>query len=230
MKTEGSIYSWTQNDVVNAKKSMDESGYALLSSFVTDFGLEFFRSEISHLSDFKKRKDLLAPTSANTPRKMSVVNGNDISKNSPCLYRLCEAPNFIELLTYLAGEDIFLMNDPVEYAVCNFLEGGGDIHGAHFDKFPYAFTVYVETPMESEGGVLQVAPDITSIENFDAVKKISLPTLPGDAIFMKSGSLAHGITPITALEAKRTVFNVAYVNDSSRNIVSDSSSFLYADD
>lgn len=229
MKNSTQLSQLFDYDVANPAELSSEfsrDGYVILRGLLPPGNFERLAAQIAILEAEHQRRNLQVNITGNTWRKMWVANGIAITEKTPVLAGLCRDEGLRAFLSGIAGEDVYLMNDELEYAVCNFLTDKGDVHGAHFDEFPYAFSIYFDVPQPAQGGQLIIAPGITEISQFDTAKQIRLGIKDGDCVFMKSGAIAHGVTPLRS-NGRRIVFNVAFVNEATRDIISSTRGIIY---
>jgi hypothetical protein len=204
-----------------------ETSYIPLPGFLTPAGLEVLRREVAHLESVAKRRDFDMACMNGTPRHMTTVGGQLIAQESPLIVNLYSDRALMRYLSALTGLDLRPAPDLVERHVANFLHLPGDTHGAHFDDYPVALLLFIETPASPEdGGLLEFLPNAGSLTDIDGAHTRRAFHVSGDAYVLRTDTTAHRVTPLTQ-PCRRVVLNFAYATPDS-STVTPSASLLYA--
>lgn len=199
----------------------------ILPKFFNQEAFALLAAEVNRMGRHKRRRDLFMPDSENTPRKMSILSGADISQMSSIIPMLYSDEQFREFLSAIAGEPVYPVPDSVENFVCNFLHSAGDTHGGHIDTYPFAFNVMIEAPDKDMGGLLEMVRGSSSIQDLDDETKVTRVYIPPEhCYFLRTDKAVHRVSPLIDSQ-RRTVINLAYADASSLNVMSYSSSILY---
>jgi hypothetical protein len=220
-------YEATDPRVEALARSFQEDGYVPFPGFLSPTGLEALRRELHALEKASQRRDFLMGCMGDSPRRMSTVGGQVICRVSRLLPEFyCSRP-LMDLLAAVAGEEVVMVPDPIERHVANFLHRQGDTHGSHFDDYPFALVMFIETPSgPEEGGLLEFVPEARELEDLEGPDVRRAFHRPGDAYLLKSDTSAHRVTGLTA-EARRTVLNFAYATPATAHIKTESAAALY---
>lgn len=196
-----------------------------LPRLFSDEAFALLTAEVRRLDAAKVRRDLLMAGSGNSPRRMSTLGGLQVAEYSSIIPMIYADTDFLEFVSGIAGEQVFVVPDPIENHVCNFLHELGDIHGGHTDIYPYAFNILLEAPPPGAGGVLELTAS-QRLEDLDsgAVRRLVLQA--PDCYVLRADLAAHRVSALTQ-PAKRSVINLAYANAKTLNTPSYSSGVLY---
>lgn len=227
--TNGEMYELTAACGERFSEVFRREQIVILPRFFNQEAFTLLAAEVKRMGQHKRRRNLLMPDSENTPRKMSILSGTDISQMSSIIPMLYSDEQFREFLSAIAGEPVHPVPDSVENFVCNFLHSAGDTHGGHIDTYPFAFNIMIEAPDKDMGGLLEMVKGSGSIQDLDdeiKVTKIYIP--PEHCYFLRTDKSVHRVSPLIGSQ-RRTVINLAYANVSSLNVMSYSSSILYGE-
>ncbi len=166
------------------------------------------------------RRDLLMPTSNNTPRNMSVINGHFLDSVDP-IRSLYEDPRLIaaiEVPAKASVEDLGMWNgepyewdgvtcfeDILEKMVATRLEKPGDTHGLHLDVPALSLIICLESPPEGTGGDVECYAQ--GPRGYPYLKRFRLE--PGDGYLMRTDCIEHRVVPIAA-NHPRSILNLTY--------------------
>jgi hypothetical protein len=146
-----------------------------------------------------KRKDMLMPQSAMTPRHLEVVSGAVMNCDSDIMssYR---SRRLQESLSRIVGEEVVECDNEIENVILTRLSEPGDTHGWHLDDYAIAMIMILEAPRTATGGYVEYVQDAM-------IRRIELSE--GDIYVMRSDKVTHRVAPITKRE-KRTILNFTY--------------------
>lgn len=209
------------------RKLFTVEGYAPLPGFLTASGLDALRREVAHLESVATRRDFNMACMNDTPRHMTTVGGHVIADESPLICDLYLDPAIMQFLRDVTGLELVPAPDLVERHVANFLHLPGDIHGAHFDDYPVALLLLVETPGSPEdGGLLEFLANAGDLAEIDGPDTRRAFHVSGDAYVLRTDTTAHRVTALSR-PCRRVVLNFAYATPDSAT-VTPSASLLYA--
>jgi hypothetical protein len=209
------------------RKLFAEEGYVPLPGFLTPSGLGALRREVEHLESVATRRDFNMECMNDTPRHMTTVGGHVIADESAMICDLYSDPAVMHFLREVTGLDLIPAPDLVERHVANFLHLPGDIHGAHFDDYPVALLLFVETPGSPEdGGLLEFLANAGDLAEIDGPETRRAFHVSGDAYVLRTDTTAHRVTALTR-PCRRVVLNFAYATPESAT-VTPSASLLYS--
>ena len=214
-------------NLAQLRKAFQEVGYVPLPGFLTSESLAGLRREVVHLESIATRRDFTMECMSESPRHMTTVGGHIIARESTLIPDLYEDIELIRYLRSLTGLDLITVPDIIERHVINYLHQPGDTHGAHFDDYPVALLIFLETPTSpDDGGLLEFvanAGNLSAIETGDVTHAFHLS---GDAYVLRSDTTAHRVTPLRR-ECRRVALNFAYATPDSCTIATPSASLLY---
>ena len=161
-----------------------------------------------------------------TPRHMTTVGGHIIANESSLICNLYSDNALLQYLRALTGLDLVAAPDLVERHVVNFLHRPGDTHGAHFDDYPVALLLFIETPgSPQDGGLLEFLANAADLSEIDGPNVRRAFHVSGDAYVLKTDTTAHRVSPLNR-PCRRVALNFAYATPHSAS-VTPSASLLY---
>lgn len=209
------------------RTTFQEDGYVALPGLLTTEGLGELRHEMAHLESVATRRDLNMACMNNTPRHMTTVGGHIIAHESHLISELYSDSVLLQYIRDLTGLELVLVHEMVERHVANFLHQPGDTHGAHFDDYPVALILFIETPPSpQDGGLLEFAANASNLTQIDGPNVKHAFHVSGDAYVLRSDTTAHRVTALNR-QARRVVLNFAYTTPDSCSITTPSASLLY---
>lgn len=209
----------------NLRASFKQSGYVKLPGFLKTDAFSAVTAEVTRLHSTRVRKDFVMPD-YNTERKMSVLSGKEVVRQSETIANLYACQQLREWIADFTGQDIHTVQHDEEFLVVNFLDGKRDTHGWHLDDPRYALIIVVESPAEQIGGRLEYVPNwkrLAREAGFDAERNIEhgvevcrtngwlrADTLhAGDCYLLDAGEVLHRVSPMSA-EGSRKALNLAF--------------------
>lgn len=202
-------------------------GYLRLDGFLRPDGVELMLEEVDRLRKLSIRRELAMAPMGGSPRRMSTIGGETLAEESPVIADLYADPHLAGFLSEVLGEDLGLVEDPIERHVLNFLHESGDTHGAHFDDHAVALVLFLETPPPGSGGLLEYLPRAESLAQLGSKDTRRAEHRVGDAYVLRSDTTAHRVTSLTG-GGRRTVLNFAYATPATARIRSTSAAILYS--
>jgi hypothetical protein len=203
-----------------------ESEYVKFPGFISPDGVELLREEVRRLGAVARRRDFRMVSMANSPRHMLTIGGKGIAETSDLVPALYRYPALLDFVTGVFGEPATLVDDPTERHVINILEAVGDTHGAHFDDFPLALVMFLETPPHGAGGELEFVRAAASLNDLEAGRVRRVRHEPGDAYLLKADTAAHRVVPLSR-PAVRVAMNMAYTRPGATHATTRTASLLY---
>lgn len=153
------------------------------------------------VDEFGVRRDFLMSQTGGTPRRMSVVNGLQMARY-PAVRAVYAARGTLDFLSEVVAESVVCCPERVEDVIVTELSCQGDTHGWHFDDYPLALILILETPPATAGGV---------VEYRDATGTLrSLGLRSGDAYLMRTDRLEHRVSEIVDPGSVRRILNFTY--------------------
>lgn len=222
--------------------SFRETGYVKLPEFLTPAAFRAVSSEVTRLHSARARKDFVMPD-FNTDRKMSVLSGRDVVRQSEVIASLYACQELRDWIASLTGTGIHTVLHDDEFLVLNFLDGERDTHGWHLDDPRYALIIVVESPATHIGGCIEYVPDwkrLAREEFFDSHQdvergveickrngKLRSDTLKSsDCYLLDAAEVLHRVSPMSA-DGSRKALNLAF-DDRRYRIYGETATTLYA--
>jgi hypothetical protein len=216
------------NETADLRERFSNEGYVPLSNLLTPATLASLKEEARRLEALAKRRDFLMECMENSPRHMTTVGGQVIDRESALIANLYSSPPLLGFLRAVTGLPLTSVPDPLERHVANYLHRPGDTHGAHFDDFPVALILFMETPERPEdGGLLEFVANTTDLADIDTPRARRAFHRAGDAYLLRSDTTAHRVTPLTR-QSRRVVLNFAYATPDTCAMTTPSASMLYS--
>lgn len=200
--------------------------YVKLPGFISDEGLQLLRSEVERMQSIARRRDFTMETMGSSPRHMVTVGGKGITEASGVLPMLYRDPDLLAFIGGVFGEPTALVDDLTERHVVNILEGIGDTHGAHFDDFPIALVMFLESPPPGAGGEVEFVPAATSLSDLNNGRVQRERHEAGDAYILKADTAAHRVAPLNR-PARRVAINMAFARPGATATTTNTASLLY---
>lgn len=224
------------------RTSFRDTGYVKLPEFLTPDAFRAVSWEVTRLHSARVRKDFVMPD-FNTDRKMSVLSGKDVVRQSEVIASLYACQQLRDWITSLTGTDIHSVLHDDEFLVVNFLDGKRDTHGWHLDDPRYALIIVVESPATYIGGCIEYVPDwkrLAREEGFEPHQnvergveickrkgKLLSDTLKSsDCYLLDAGEVLHRVSPMSA-GGSRKALNLAF-DDRRYRIYGETATRLYA--
>ncbi len=193
--------------------------YVEIADFVPDAVWQQGKEEIRQLvGSAAVRRDVLMPTSDNSPRCFSSVGWKEINSLGNVIQTLYESAALQKLLCAIAGN--YLIHPPhlPERYLITRMHKKGDTHGWHWDDYSYALIWLIECPPEGKGGHLQFVPGTTWNRDHPNIasilrehKEMIVEKRPraGTAYLLRSDTSLHRVVPL-AEDAERVVVSMAF--------------------
>ncbi len=224
------------------RDSFREWGYVKLPKFLTSVAFHAVSLEVNRLHSDRVRKDFVMP-GFNTDRKMSVLSGKDVVRQSEVIASLYACPELRDWIGTLVGTDIHTVQHDDEFLVVNFLDGKRDTHGWHLDDPRYALIIVVESPAPHIGGHIEYVPDWKRLAgeagfepHLDVERCVEICKLngqlhsdtlnAGDCYLLDAGEVLHRVSPMSA-EGSRKALNLAF-DDRRYRVYGETATRLYA--
>lgn len=219
-----------------------ENGYVKLPDFLTPAAFDVVSSEVKRLHAARVRKDFVMPD-YNTDRKMSVLSGKDVVRQSDVIASLYACQELRDWIKGLIGTPIHTVQHDDEFLVVNFLDGERDTHGWHLDDPRYALIIVIESPAPHIGGRIEYVPQWKRLaheagfEPYLDVERgaemcrckglLRSDTLhSGDCYLLDAGEVLHRVSPMLA-EGSRKALNLAF-DDRCYRVYGETATRLYA--
>jgi hypothetical protein len=170
-----------------------------------------------------------------TPRQMTTVGQPVIKEHGPLVHATYFSPSVKNLLSQVAGEEVFTCPYAGEHYVISRLGKNGDTHGWHWDDYTYGFILVLQAPDYRDGGFVQAVPhtswDKQNPDVHGALLKSKVSSYAfeaGDAYMVKTDTTMHRVYPIRG-ETSRTIVNMTWANeaDLSRRITHETNDALF---
>ncbi|MDF0556160.1 hypothetical protein [Kamptonema sp. UHCC 0994] len=178
---------------------------------------QLMKEEALRLLDLHaERRDLKLATTANTPRKMSVVTSETIAENSEFVNTIYRSKSLIEFLEKLAGEPFLACPSKDEEFLITRHEKSGDTHGWHWGDYRFALIWILETPPIEYGGMLQCVPHTVWDKSNPRIHEYLCENfirtygfVSGDIYLLKSDTTLHRTVPLNR-DATRIIINMTW--------------------
>jgi hypothetical protein len=224
------------------RTSFRDNGYVKLPEFLTPDTFRAVSSEVTRLNSARVRKDFVMPD-FNTDRKMSVLSGKDVVRQSEVIANIYASQKLRGWITSLISTDIHTVLHDDEFLVVNFLDGERDTHGWHLDDPRYALIIVVESPETHIGGCIEYIPEWKRLaleEGFEPHQnvergveickrkgKLRSDTLKSsDCYLLDAGEVLHRVSPMSA-DGSRKALNLAF-DDRRYRVYGETATRLYA--
>jgi len=156
------------------------------------------------LNEHAERRDITLATTNHTPRYLSVVHSEMVSKYGHLIRTCAENPLLMDFLSKIAGEPLLLDVKPDEKFVITKQEFKGDTHGWHWGDYAFALIWLIEVPPLDCGGMLQCIPhtswDKSNPRIHEYLVKNPIQTYgfeTGDVYFLRADTTLHRTVPLT---------------------------------
>lgn len=224
------------------REAFREKGYVKLPDFLTPAAFHAVSSEVNRMHAVRVRKDFVMPD-YNTDRKMSVLSGKDVVRQSDVIASLYACQELRDWTGALIGTDIHTVPHDDEFLVINFLDGERDTHGWHLDDPRYALIIVVESPAPHIGGRIEYVPQWKRLAReagfeprLDVERGVEICKRngqlhsdilnAGDCYLLDAGEALHRVSPMSA-EGSRKALNLAF-DDRRYRIYGETATRLYA--
>ncbi|NOV29743.1 hypothetical protein [Methylomonas sp. ZR1] len=192
-------FNFKQYDINDLAKEFSNKKVIKLSGLLSKEDLIFFKRKIPEIMSYALRKDFLMPQTSYTPRKMTVVNGS-VTNNQAWLTTKYGNKELIKTLTRISGSKVRECDNLIENIIITRLHKKNDTHGWHYDDYPFALILCIESPRIKQGGFVEYI-------NKGKTKRIYLKE--GDGYFMRTDLVHHRVTPLKD-DCVRTIINFTY--------------------
>lgn len=182
------------------REQFQQRGFVVIERGLTEYGHTTLTQLVARLTSQAARKDFLMPQSGMTPRHMTVFGGALMNRENDItvLYHSAELIGWCQSVT---GWPVSACPDESENIIITILDKPGDTHGWHFDDYPFAFIIVVDTPPPDDGGYLEIR---------DSAGAITREVLrPKDVYLMRTDNVAHRVAPLVRA-TRRVICNLTY--------------------
>jgi natural product biosynthesis luciferase-like monooxygenase protein len=208
------------------KQAFAQQQYVPLRGLFTGEIFNRLKAEVGRLERFAQARNFKMP-GYETPRVMTTLGGQVISRESPVLTELYADEELRRLLGQIAGCTVYDCHDENEWMVATVLHAPGNTHGWHLDDPPLALVVLLDSPAPEQGGLVEFVRDWKDLCHeigSDPENQVE-PTLElcraaglinvrhhamGDAYLLRANQSLHRVTPLGDPQARRTILNLAF--------------------
>ncbi|XTZ13500.1 HalD/BesD family halogenase [Micromonospora echinospora] len=177
------------------------------------------------LDEHGQRKKLTIGATGNTPRHLEVVGRDPIDQHSAVVPGTYHSVALRRFLAHLTKEDeiIAAPYTPEEF-VASRMSQTGDVHGWHWDDYPYALVWIVEAPAPGAGGELEFvrgtqwdknAPRVQEYLRTRQVQRRAPAT--GSAYLLRADTSMHRVAPLTREGSRRIILCFSYAVPADRD-------------
>lgn len=212
--------TFSEQDISTRSQIFSREGFVKIPNIVNDTLKQQVHTEIKSLLDtHSERRNLTLATTDHTPRYLSIVKSEVISKNSPLLMALRSNPVLLQFLKAITQEELHLKVTEDEEFVITKQEFQGDTHGWHWGDYSFALIWIVDVPAVAAGGMLQCIPhtrwnkDNAQINQYlcdNPIKTYSF--VPGDIYLLKADTTLHRTVPLTQ-DCRRVMLNMTWASE-----------------
>lgn len=192
------------SDIKSLKKEFSENNFVYIENVLKDDALLYLQNKINMLKSSSTRKEFLMPETEYSPRKMNIINGNVMNKQTD-IFSLYSNDKLLNTLSEITSNKVSLCEEKIENIIVSHLNKKADTHGWHLDDFPFAFILGIDMPNEKDGGAIEF--EIPNSEN----KKVFLKS--GDAYILRTDIVNHRVTPLLKENVERIILNFTYSID-----------------
>ncbi|MDD9935618.1 MAG: hypothetical protein OXT09_18550 [Myxococcales bacterium] len=194
------------------------------------------KRDVDYLLDTRgRRRDLLIPSTANTPRNYTNVGRNDVKACSlfiPPIYHCTALRKFLSTIAGETLEDVPFL--PEEYLISR-LHRKGDTHGWHWDDYTYALIWVFRMPPAGQGGSLEFVRDTTWDKDKPEVQPVLDASVPlerhppvASAYLLKADTSMHRVSPLHHHSERVIVcFSFATEGDLAKPIAHETMELMY---
>ena len=192
----------TDLEIERSAALFEKYGVVVLHELLQDGLGDRLRSIVDQTLEIRgARRDFLMPQTADSPRRMTVVNGH-VTTNLRLIRSIYEADTTLRVLSKIARERVSLCPDRVEDVIITELNELGDTHGWHLDDYPLALILIIEAPKGRHGG---------DVEYINASgDTVVLRLLQDDAYLMRTDQRMHRVSPLESGAGCRRIINLTY--------------------
>jgi hypothetical protein len=215
-----------KSNIKNYREQFNNFGYVKFDSILSEKVFCYLQTAIAKLQNFAIYKNF-EMKEYNSPRKMSVLGGDNIIQYNPELLVLYFHHQLRYFLEKISGAKIFDCLHPQEFMVINYLHGPRQTHGWHLDDPELAFVICIECLISPDKeGVLEFIPNFNKLlslhpheKNFNNIAKLARKEgelfkasfyKQNQAYLLAAGSHLHRVTPLKNKDSRRTVINIAF--------------------
>jgi hypothetical protein len=194
--------------------------YVELRRFMPPSLFDAVKRDVDYLLDTRgKRRDLLIPSTGNTPRKYTNVGRNDVKDCSLYIPQIYHSEALRKFLSAIVDEPLWSVPFlPEEYLISR-LHRKGDEHGWHWDDYGYALVWAFRMPPDEGGGSLEYVrgtkwnKDDPRIEEHlnGAVPEVRHPGV-NCAYLLRTDTSMHRVAPLRA-DYERVIVCYSFATD-----------------
>ncbi|MEY9934558.1 hypothetical protein ABH926_009226 [Catenulispora sp. GP43] len=206
----------SSNLLSEARQEFILKGRAKLSELFPRSVKELMAEEVLRVVGLSSvRRDISFKETDYSPRRMRNVDYSEIAKISEIIPTIYGLSAIIDLLSVVAGEQVFPCPYEPERYVITSLDQEGDTHGWHWDDYSFALVWVAECPPVADGGFVQCVPGTVWNKADPQINRVlaenpiySLAVGQGDIYLMKTDTSLHRVYPITG--GRRSIINMGY--------------------
>lgn len=221
-----------------------KKGIVKLPDFLNEHTFDQLKSEALELSANGVRKNLIMP-GYETPRRLSVVSGKSITRNSKTFPELYFGSELKAYLSKIVGNRLYNVDHPDEMIVINCIEEEAGTHGWHVDDPRFALVIIMEAPGIEHGGYLEYIPEwkqfclenklhpvnetntgVKLARELGMVQKVHHEA--GSCYLIDAANSLHRVAPIVTSEKRRLIANLAF-HDEEGLSYGETANILYKD-
>jgi hypothetical protein len=216
--------------------SFQAEQFVEIDDFVPQDLFEQARRELLELyTHSAHRRDLVIPSTANTPRRYNNLDRNTLAKGSSVVPAVFNCPTLLARLTEIAGTDVIPVPWAPEEFISSRLDQPGDVHGWHWDDYPFALVWLIQGLAPEQGGALEYVKDTEwdksapAVDDYLATHEVQRRSpKTGSAYLLKADTSLHRVAPVApGADRIMVCFTYCTVADLDREVSHETMELLY---
>lgn len=197
--------TYSKADIQRLSQAFRRHGFVKIPDIVSSELKSRIHQEAHQLlNEHAERRDITLATTNHTPRYLSVVHSDMVTKHGHLIRHCSEHPKLLKTLSAIAGEPLLLDVKPDEKFVITKQEYKGDTHGWHWGDYAFALIWLIEVPPLENGGMLQCVPHTNWDKKNPRIHEYLLENPiytygfeKGDVYFLRADTTLHRTVPLT---------------------------------
>jgi hypothetical protein len=207
-----------------------------IEDFIPRDVFDLARNELLHLYEgASHRRDLVIPSTGNTPRRYSNVDRDTLAEASTVVPAIFQCTTLLARLSEITGTDVLPVPWAPEEYISSRLNQPGDVHGWHWDDYPFALVWLIQGLPPEQGGALEYVKDTAwdktapMVERYLAKGTVeSRSPKTGSAYLLKADTCLHRVAPVAeGADRIMVCFTFCTLADLDREISHETMEMLY---
>lgn len=209
--------TFANNDIRQLSHDFRRQGFVKIPNIVSNQLKSGIHQEAYNLlAEHAERRDITLATTDHTPRHLSVVHSEMVTRYGHLIRRVSESDALLNFLSQIAGETLLLDVKPDEKFVITKQEFKGDTHGWHWGDYAFALIWLIEVPPLENGGMLQCIAHTSWDKKHPQINRYLIENPistygfePGDVYFLRADTTLHRTVPLNK-DVTRIMLNMTW--------------------